>query len=100
MFTTDITTLVLVKSAQGQSHGNNLREKDTPYQTDEGNTTLAADIQRYLRAMQEGKNIRYSTRQRFILVDCRDHSWIYRHTSLAQEITTAKREKELLPKRS
>ncbi len=65
-----------------------LARKDAPYQTDE-NAALAADIQRYLRAMQEGKNIGipqgsalFSLIAEIILG--------YTDMLLAQEITTAK----------
>lgn len=54
MFMTDITNCF------GQINPESivwaLARKDTPYQTDD-NYALAANIQRYLRAMQEGKNI-------------------------------------------
>lgn len=72
-----------------------LARKDTPYQTDE-NAALAADIQRCLRAMQEGKNIGipqgsalFSLIAEIILG--------YTDMLLAQEITTAK-EQGTLPK--
>lgn len=54
MFMTDITNCF--GQINPESIAWALARKDTPYQTDE-NTALAADIQRYLRAMQEGKNI-------------------------------------------
>lgn len=54
MFMTDITNCF--GQINPESIAWALARKDTPYQTDE-NAVLAADIQRYLRAMQEGKNI-------------------------------------------
>lgn len=93
MFMTDITNCF--GQINPESIAWALARKDTPYQTDE-NTTLAADIQRYLRAMQEGKNIGipqgsalFSLIAEIILG--------YTDMLLAQEITTAK-EKGTLPK--
>lgn len=54
MFMTDITNCF--GQINPESIAWALARKNTPFQTDE-NTTLAADIQHYLRAMQEGKNI-------------------------------------------
>ena len=54
MFMTDITNCF--GQINPESIAWALARKDTPYQTDD-NASLAADIQRYLRAMQEGKNI-------------------------------------------
>lgn len=54
MFMTDITNCF--GQINPESIAWALARKDTPYQTDE-NATLADNIQRYLRAMQEGKNI-------------------------------------------
>lgn len=54
MFMTDITNCF--GQINPESIAWALARKNTPHQTDE-NAALAADIQRYLRAMQEGKNI-------------------------------------------
>lgn len=54
MFMTDITNCF--GQINPESIAWALARKDTPYQTDE-NAVLAGDIQRYLRAMQEGKNV-------------------------------------------
>lgn len=54
MFVTDITNCF--GQINPESIGWALARKDTPYETDENNE-LAAKIQRYLRAMQHGKNI-------------------------------------------
>lgn len=92
MFMTDITNCF--GQINPESIAWALARKDTPYQTDE-NATLAADIQRYLRAMQEGKNIGipqgsalFSLIAEIILG--------YTDMLLAQEITTSK-EKGTLP---
>ena len=53
-----------------------LARKDAPYQTDE-NAALAADIQRYLRAMQEGKNIGIPQGSALFSLNCRDYPRIY-----------------------
>lgn len=93
MFMTDITNCFGQINHESISWA--LARKDTPYQTDD-NAMLAADIQRYLRAMQEGKNIGipqgsglFSLIAEIILG--------YTDMLLAQEITKAK-EKETLPK--
>ncbi len=93
MFMTDITNCF--GQINPESIAWALARKDTPYQTDE-NAALAADIQRYLRAMQEGKNIGipqgsalFSLIAEFILG--------YTDMLLSQDITTAK-EKGTLPK--
>lgn len=93
MFMTDITNCF--GQINPESIAWALARKDTPYQTDD-NAMLAADIQRYLRAMQEGKNIGipqgsglFSLIAEIILG--------YTDMLLAQEITKAK-EKETLPK--
>ena len=93
MFMTDITNCF--GQINPESIAWALARKDTPYQTGE-NAALAADIQRYLRAMQEGKNIGipqgsalFSLIAEIILG--------YTDMLLAQEITTAK-EKGILPK--
>lgn len=93
MFMTDITNCF--GQINPESIAWALARKDTPYQTGE-NAALAADIQRYLRAMQEGKNIGipqgsalFSLIAEIILG--------YTDMHLAQEITTAK-EKGILPK--
>lgn len=93
MFMTDITNCF--GQINPESIAWALARKDTPYQTDD-NAALAADIQRYLRAMQEGKNIGipqgsalFSLIAEIILG--------YTDMLLAQEITTAK-EKGTLPK--
>lgn len=93
MFMTDITNCFGQINPESISWA--LARKDTPYQTDD-NAMLAADIQRYLRAMQEGKNIGipqgsglFSLIAEIILG--------YTDMLLAQEITKAK-EKETLPK--
>lgn len=93
MFMTDITNCF--GQINPESIAWALARKNTPYQT-EGNASLAADIQRYLRAMQEGKNIGipqgsalFSLIAEIILG--------YTDMLLAQEITTAK-EKGTLPK--
>lgn len=92
MFMTDITNCF--GQINPESIAWALARKDTPYQSDE-NATLAADIQRYLRAMQEGKNIGipqgsalFSLIAEIILG--------YTDMLLAQEITTSK-EKGTLP---
>ena len=92
MFMTDITNCF--GQINPESIAWALARKDTPYQTDE-NATLAADIQHYLRAMQEGKNIGipqgsalFSLIAEIILG--------YTDMLLAQEITTSK-EKGTLP---
>ncbi len=54
MFMTDITNCF--GQINPESIAWALARKDTPYHTDE-NYALAANVQRYLRAMQEGKNI-------------------------------------------
>lgn len=54
MFVTDITNCF--GQINPESIGWALARKDTPQETDENNE-LAAKIQRYLRAMQQGKNI-------------------------------------------
>lgn len=54
MFVIDITNCF--GQINPESIGWALARKDTPYETDENNE-LAAKIQRYLRAMQHGKNI-------------------------------------------
>ena len=54
MFMTDITNCF--GQINPESIAWALARKDTPYQTDD-NYALAGSIQRYLRAMQEGKNI-------------------------------------------
>lgn len=54
MFMTDITNCF--GQINPESIGWALARKDTPHETN-NNAELAADIQRYLRAMQEGKNI-------------------------------------------
>ena len=54
MFITDITNCF--GQINPESIAWALARKDTPYQTEE-NAEIAAKIQRYLRAMQEGKNI-------------------------------------------
>ena len=54
MFMTDITNCF--GQINPESIAWALARKDTPYQTDD-NYALASSIQRYLRAMQEGKNI-------------------------------------------
>ncbi|MBD5319492.1 MAG: RNA-directed DNA polymerase [Bacteroides sp.] len=54
MFMTDITNCF--GQINPESIAWAMARKDTPYQTDD-NYALAASIQRYLRAMQEGKNI-------------------------------------------
>lgn len=54
MFMTDITNCF--GQINPESIAWALARKNTPFQTDE-NTMLATNIQRYLRAMQEGKNI-------------------------------------------
>lgn len=93
MFMTDITNCF--GQINPESIAWALARKNTPYQTDD-NASLAADIQRYLRAMQEGKNIGipqgsalFSLIAEIILG--------YTDMLLAQEITTAK-EKGTLPK--
>lgn len=93
MFITDITNCF--GQINPESIAWALARKDTPYQTDE-NAALAGDIQRYLRAMQEGKNIGipqgsalFSLIAEVILG--------YTDMLLAQEITKAK-EKGTLPK--
>lgn len=93
MFMTDITNCF--GQINPESIAWALARKNTPYQTDD-NAMLAADIQRYLRAMQEGKNIGipqgsalFSLIAEIILG--------YTDMLLAQEITTAK-EKGTLPK--
>lgn len=93
MFMTDITNCF--GQINPESIAWALARKDTPYKTDD-NALLAADIQRYLRAMQEGKNIGipqgsalFSLIAEIILG--------YTDMLLAQEITTAK-EKGILPK--
>lgn len=85
MFMTDITNCF--GQINPESIAWALARKDTPYQTDD-NAALAADIQRYLRAMQEGKNIGipqgsalFSLIAEIILG--------YTDMLLAQEITTA-----------
>lgn len=92
MFMTDITNCF--GQINPESIAWALARKDTPYQTDD-NALLAADIQRYLRAMQEGKNIGipqgsalFSLIAEIILG--------YTDMLLAQEITKAK-EKGALP---
>lgn len=84
MFMTDITKI------NPESIAWALARNNTPYQTDE-NASLATDIQRYLRAMQEGKNIGipqgnalFSLIAEIILG--------YTDMLLAQEITKAKEE--------
>lgn len=86
MFMTDITNCF--GQINPESIAWALARKNTPYQTDD-NASLAADIQRYLRAMQEGKNIGipqgsalFSLIAEIILG--------YTDMLLAQEITTAK----------
>ena len=93
MFMTDITNCF--GQINPESIAWALARKDTPYQTDD-NALLAADIQRYLRAMQEGKNIGipqgsalFSLIAEIILG--------YTDMLLAQEITKAK-EEGTLPK--
>lgn len=93
MFMTDITNCF--GQINPESIAWALARKNTPYQTNE-NASLAADIQRYLRAMQEGKNIGipqgsalFSLIAEIILG--------YTDMLLAQEITTAK-ENGTLPK--
>lgn len=93
MFITDITNCF--GQINPESIAWALARKDTPYQTDD-NAALAADVQRYLRAMQEGKNIGipqgsalFSLIAEIILG--------YTDMLLSQEITTAK-EKGTLPK--
>lgn len=93
MFMTDITNCF--GQINPESIAWALARKDTPYKTDD-HALLAADIQRYLRAMQEGKNIGipqgsalFSLIAEIILG--------YTDMLLAQEITTAK-EKGILPK--
>ena len=93
MFMTDITNCF--GQINPESIAWALARKDTPYQTDD-NASLAGDIQRYLRAMQEGKNIGipqgsalFSLIAEIILG--------YTDMLLAQEITTAK-EQGTLPK--
>lgn len=93
MFMTDITNCF--GQINPESIAWAVARKDTLYQTDD-NAVLAADIQRYLRAMQEGKNIGipqgsalFSLIAEIILG--------YTDMLLAQEITTAK-EKGTLPK--
>lgn len=88
MFMTDITNCF--GQINPESIAWTLARKDTPYQTGE-NASLAADIQRYLRAMQEGKNIGipqgsalFSLIAEIILG--------YTNMLLAQEITKAKGE--------
>ena len=54
MFMTDITNCF--GQINPESIAWALARKNTPYQTDD-NASLATDIQRYLRAMQEGRNI-------------------------------------------
>lgn len=91
MFMTDITNCF--GQINPESIAWALARKDTPYQTGE-NAALAADIQRYLRAMQEGKNIGipqgsglFSLIAEIILG--------YTDMLLAQEITKAKEDKKL-----
>lgn len=93
MFMTDITNCF--GQINPESIAWALARKDTSYQTDE-NAALATDIQRYLRAMQEGKNIGipqgsalFSLIAEIILG--------YTDMLLAQEITKAK-EDGTLPK--
>lgn len=93
MFMTDITNCF--GQINPESIAWALARKNTPFQTDE-NAALAADIQRYLRAMQEGKNIGipqgsalFSLIAEIILG--------YTDMLLDQEITKAK-EKGTLPK--
>lgn len=93
MFMTDITNCF--GQINPESIAWALARKDTSYQTDE-NAVLATDIQRYLRAMQEGKNIGipqgsalFSLIAEIILG--------YTDMLLAQEITKAK-EDGTLPK--
>lgn len=88
MFMTDITNCF--GQINPESIAWALARKDTPYKTDD-NALLAADIQRYLRAMQEGKNIGipqgsalFSLIAEIILG--------YTDMLLAQEITNAKEE--------
>lgn len=88
MFMTDITNCF--GQINPESIAWALARKDTPYQTGE-NASLAADIQLYLRAMQEGKNIGipqgsalFSLIAEIILG--------YTDMLLAQEITKAKEE--------
>ena len=88
MFMTDITNCF--GQINPESIAWALARKDTPYQTDD-NAALATDIQRYLRAMQEGKNIGipqgsalFSLIAEIILG--------YTDMLLAQEITKAKEE--------
>lgn len=88
MFITDITNCF--GQINPESIAWALARKDTPCQTDD-NAALAADIQRYLRAMQEGKNIGipqgsalFSLIAEIILG--------YIDMLLAQEITKAKEE--------
>lgn len=88
MFITDITNCF--GQINPESIAWALARKDTPRQTDD-NAALAADIQRYLRAMQEGKNIGipqgsalFSLIAEIILG--------YIDMLLAQEITKAKEE--------
>lgn len=88
MFMTDITNCF--GQINPESIAWALARKDTPYKTDD-NALLAADIQRYLRAMQEGKNIGipqgsalFSLIAEIILG--------YTDMLLAQEITKAKEE--------
>lgn len=88
MFMTDITNCF--GQINPESIAWALARKNTPYQTDE-NASLATDIQRYLRAMQEGKNIGipqgsalFSLIAEIILG--------YTDMLLAQEITKAKEE--------
>lgn len=93
MFMTDITNCF--GQINPESIAWALARKDTPYQTGE-NAALGADIQRYLRAMQEGKNIGipqgsalFSLIAEIILG--------YTDMPIAQEITKAK-EEGTLPK--
>ena len=88
MFMTDITNCF--GQINPESIAWALARNNTPYQTDE-NASLATDIQRYLRAMQEGKNIGipqgsalFSLIAEIILG--------YTDMLLAQEITKAKEE--------
>lgn len=75
MFVTDITNCF--GQINPESIGWALARKDTPQETDENNE-LAAKIQHYLRAMQQGKTSAYRRKHTF-LADCRDCAWLYRH---------------------
>lgn len=93
MFMTDITNCF--GQINPESIAWALARKDTSYQTDE-NAYLAADIQRYLRAMQEGKNI--GIPQGSVLFSLIAEIILgYIDMLLSQDITTAK-EKGTLPK--